>query len=762
MTRLTLRTSFLCFGLLVAFSLLWMAHQPVQEPPLAVNDPIEQKVDALLAKMELVDKVGEMTQVTIDAILKRKGNQFVEPHQVDPEKLKDVVLTNRVGSIMNIGGHAYSLDEWQNIITQIQGMAMTEKPTKIPVLYGIDAVHGTNYTIGATLFPQQIGMAASWNTELVKQSAEICAYETRASYIPWNFSPVMDIGRDPRWSRFWETFGEDVLLVSEMGKAMVEGYQGDDLSSPYQVAACLKHFLGYSLPVTGKDRTQAWIPERQLREYVIPPFAAAMEAGAATIMVCSGEFNGIPVHANEWVLTDLLRGELGFEGLAVSDWEDIHYLHKRHRVAKDYKEAIKISVNAGLDMSMTPYDLDFPKLLKQLVEEGAVPMSRIDAAVRRILRNKIELGLFEQPVPEQIDFSKFKSKAYQQASLALATESLTLLKNNDKQLPLDKGQKVLVTGPTANSLGCMNGGWTGTWQGNNPNYNTKGKMTIVEAIQEKIGPQNVSYEPGTKERAAFNIEKAVEEAKSAGLAIICLGEDPYTEKPGDRDDLTLPQAQLDLVKAIAATNTPIVIVLVEGRPRIINAIEADANAILMAYLPGDEGGKAIADVLFGDANPSGKLPFTYPRFVHSIIPYDHRGTDIVDPGFGVGTVNPQFTFGHGLSYTTFDYSNLKLSTKAININQTLQVSVDVKNTGERAGKEVVQLYIADKVASITPSLRRLRGFEKITLAPGESKTVTFDVTAQDLAFVGLDNEWITEPGEFEVMIADLEGKFEVK
>lgn len=515
------------------------------------EEQVSQKVDSVMQTMTLTDKVGEMTQLAIDMVSTQGG----EPDELDEEQLRNVLLEHRVGSILNVAGHAYTLDEWHSVIDQIQDLAVNEKPTGIPVIYGIDSIHGANYTMGSTLFPQQIGMAATWNTDLIREGARISAYETRASWIPWNFSPVLDIGRNPEWPRFWETFGEDVHLASEMGVAMVEGFEGDDVSSPYRVAATAKHFLGYSLPASGHDRTVAWIPEIQLREHVLPPFEAAIDAGAHTVMINSGEINGIPVHANKEILTDLLRDELGFKGIAVSDWADIIYLHERHKITKDYKESIKVAINAGVDMSMVPLDLEFPRLLKELVEEGEVPMSRINESVRRILRVKFQLGLFDQPYHPNVDYSKFASEEHAEASYQTAVESITLLKNENNILPLNKSSNVLVTGPTANSIIYMNGGWSRTWQGNDPQYNTPGKKTILEAIQDEIGESNVNFVEGTSIDETMNIDDAVHAAQNSDVAVIAIGEQSYTETPGDLSDMHLPEAQRELVKQVAATGT---------------------------------------------------------------------------------------------------------------------------------------------------------------------------------------------------------------
>lgn len=709
---------------------------------------ISQKIDSVMQHMTLTDKVGEMTQLAIDMLLESSE----DPQQLDPEKLRQILVDYRVGSILNVSGHAYSLEQWHEFIKQIQDVAVNQKPTGIPVLYGIDTIHGANYTLNSTLFPQQIGLAATFNPDLVQEGARIAAYETRASWIPWTFSPVLGIGRDPRWPRFWETFGEDVLLAKQMGVAMVNGFQGDDVSSPYRVAASAKHFLGYSLPASGHDRTVAWIPDIQFKEYVLPTFKAAIEAGAHTVMINSGEINGIPVHANKEILTDLLRDELGFKGLAVTDWQDIHYLYSRHKVARDYKEAIKMAINAGVDMSMVPTDLDFPRLLKELVKEGEVPMSRINESVRRILRVKFLLGLFDQPYHPGTDYSKFASNEFTEASYQSAAESITLLKNDNNILPLSKKQKVLVTGPTANSITYLNGGWSRTWQGDDPQYNTPGKKTILDAIRDEIGKDNVTYVQGTSIDEPQNIDAAIKATRNADIAVIAIGEATYTETPGDISDMRLPKAQRELVKNIAETGTPVILVIVEGRPRVINDIVPLAHGILMAYLPAEEGGRATADILFGDVNPSGNLPFTYPSDVNDIVPYDHNYTDEAGPlGF-----NPQWAFGHGLSYTNFEYSKLEVSSSPFGPGDELAITVDISNTGDRTGKEIAQLYISDLVASITPPVRRLRGFQKIELKPGQTQTVTFTIRPQDLAFVGRDNEWITEPGEFMVQIGGLE------
>ncbi len=742
-----MQSLFRCHSLILLVILFLSVSPTLAQQTSLSESEINQKVDSVMQDMSLADKVGEMTQLAIDMI----SDADAEEHQLDQEKLKKVLLDLRVGSILNVSGHAYTQDHWHEIISQIQDIAVNEKPTGIPVLYGIDSIHGANYVMGSTLFPQQIGQAATWNTELVREGARISAYETRSAWIPWTFSPVLGIGKDPRWPRFWETFGEDVHLASQMGVAMVEGYQGEDISDPHRVVANAKHFLGYSLPKSGHDRTAAWIPQRQLKEYVVPPFKNAIDADVHTVMLNSGEINGIPVHANEEILTDLLRDDLGFEGLAVTDWLDIVYLHSRHKITNNYKESIKVAINAGVDMSMVPLDTKFPILLKELVNEGKVPMSRINESVRRILRVKFMLGLFEDPYPDETKYPKFASDEFAQASYQTAVESITLLKNENDILPISKDSNVLVAGPSANSLIYLNGGWSRNWQGNDPSLNTSGKKTILDAINDEIGAENVNYVEGSTIDSTTNVDDAVEAAQQSDVAVIAIGEATYTETPGDIANLQLPDAQRNLVKQVAETGTPVVLVLVEGRPRVINDIEPLADGVLMAYLPGHEGGRATADILFGDQNPSGELPFTYPSNVNDLVNYDHNYTDEVGPlGF-----NPQWEFGHGLSYTTFEYSNLTVSQTGFTKDDELNISVDVSNTGDRGGKEVVQLYVSDLVASVTPAVKRLRGFKKIDLDAGESQTVSFTISPEDLEFINRENQWVIEEGDFKIQVDSL-------
>jgi beta-glucosidase len=732
-----------------------------------------QKIEALLKRMTLEEKVGQMTQLAIGMV----SNGRDQTIQIDPAKLDKAVVRYGVGSILNVSEQALTVDRWHEIINQIQDSAIKKTRLGIPVIYGIDSIHGANYVQGATLFPQEIGMAATWNPELMKRGSEIAAMETRAAGIPWSFSPVLDIGRQPLWPRFYETFGEDPYLARVMGVAFVRGLEGSDVGSQDHVAASLKHYMGYSFPLTGRDRTPAWIPENYLREYFLPTFDAAVKAGAHTIMVNSAEINGVPGHINRHILTDILRDELGFKGFVVSDWEDIKKLVTIWHVAANEKEATRMAIMAGIDMSMVPLDYSFSDNLIALVKEGAVPQSRIDEAVGRILKVKFELGLFENAMPNAALKSKIGLPESRQAALQAARESMTLLKNTNNLLPLSKDRKVLVTGPTADSLISLNNGWTYVWQGSEEALYPKDRPTIRRAIEAKAGAANVTYVPGTKitrpagspsnstptdVEAEVDIPAAVRAAGAADVVVLCLGEGSYTETPGNITDLTLGEPQLRLAEALEATGKPLVLVLVEGRPRIINRIVDKAGAVLMAYNPGNEGGQAVADVLFGDVNPSGKLPFTYPRTPNGLITYDHKAFETEDTAFGNMAFRPQFEFGQGLSYTTFAYSDLRLNKKTITSNEDLSVSVTVTNSGRRAGKEIVQLYVSDLVASLSPAGKRLKRFAKIYLEPGQSRTLTFKLRPDDLSFIGANNKPVIEPGEFEVMIAGLKDGFEFK
>lgn len=715
----------------------------------------ENRVRDLLAKMNLREKVGQMTQLEIGMIIDGVGPDI----KVSSAKLRKAVVEYGVGSILNVKDDALSVEKWHEIIKQIQAVA-AETPLKIPVVYGLDTIHGANYVAGATLFPQPLGMAATWNPELMRQGSRIAAAETRAAGIPWNFSPVLDVGRNPLWPRLYETFGEDSHLATVMGVASVRGYQGDNPSSATSVAACLKHYIGYSLPTTGHDRTPALIPELTLREHFLPPFIAGVKAGALSVMVNSGEVNGIPGHLNAFLLKDVLRGELGFDGVVVSDWEDVKKLVNIHKAVATEKEATRQAILAGVDMSMVPSDYSFSDLLVQLVEERAVPMARIDEAVRRILTMKERLGLFEDPLRGMQAGTVVGSPESRKRALEAARESIVLLKNNKNVLPLAPSTKVLVTGPTADTLLALNNGWTLTWQGNKEAIYPKDRQTVRGAIAQRLGA-NAMYIAGAAYDKEIDIAAAVTAARQADVVVLCLGELAYAETPGNIDDLTLPDAQLRLAEALAAAGKPIVLVLIEGRPRVIRTIGNAATGIVLALNPGMEGGTAISDVLFGDVNPSGKLPITYPRYPHALRTYDHKAFEEQDTSFGLKGFQPLFEFGFGLSYTTFSYSGLRVVSAATTVDGGVTVSVTVQNTGSRPGMEVVQLYISDHVASVTPPVKRLKRFEKISLAPGASRTLQFKLGHQDLSFIGADLKPTVEPGTFSALIGGLKADFTI-
>ncbi len=747
-------------GLTLLMLLVLYAFTFKKVKPANQKNKNEEQVEKLLSTMTLEEKVGQMTQITLDVISKRDGKgNVIDPHQLDYGKLDTAISQFHVGSILNVGYHTFDKKHWRKIIPEIQNYSIKNGKSGIPILYGIDAIHGATYTVDATLFPQEIGLAATWNPSLVEKAAGITAYEVRASCIPWNFSPVLDIGRQPLWSRFFETFGEDVYLTKIMGASMVKGYQGDDFSSPYKVASCLKHYVGYSLPVSGKDRSPAWIPERYLKEYFLPSFEKSIQEGAMTVMVNSSEINGVPGHANYHLLTEVLKGELNFKGFAVSDWEDIIMLHTVHHIASSEKEAVKIAIMAGIDMSMVPYSYKFSKCLIELVKEGQVPMSRIDDAVRRILRVKFQLNLFNKTYYDESLYTKFGSKEFSDVSYQAALESITLLKNKNNILPLSKTAKVLITGVASNLLNPLNGAWTHTWQGLDTSYNTKNKKTILQAIKDKVGAEKVIYVEGTSYDKDINTEKVILAAKAVDYVIVCVGELPATEKPGDIDDLSMALVQLELIEKITKTGTPVVLVMAQGRPRIISTVENQLSGIVLAYLPGNEGGRAIADVLFGDYNPNGKLPYTYPRYTGTLVPYDHKYSERRSKTDTYDAYAPQYEFGFGLSYTSFKYSSLSLAKDTLNSNDSISVFITVKNIGKISGQEVVQLYIRDEFSSITPPIKRLRAFRKITLQAGESKVVNFKLHPTELSFVDLTNSWKLEAGSFEAEIGGLKKIF---
>jgi beta-glucosidase len=714
-------------------------------------------VDKLLAQMTLKEKVGQMTQLEIGMITDGMGQSI----HIIPEKLHRAVGEYGVGSILNVNDEALPSRQWQEIIRAIQEEAKKTR-LHIPVIYGIDSIHGANYVADATLFPQPLAMAATWNPELMLRGSQITAAETRKAGIPWVFSPVLDAGRQPLWPRLWETLGEDTYLGRVMAVATVRGYEGSDLSNAASVSASLKHYIGYSFPTTGGDRSPALIPENTLREYFLPTFAAAVKAGAHTVMVNSSEVNGIPGHANHYLLTDVLRGELGLQGFVVSDWMDIKKLVGVHHVAANEKEATRIAVLAGIDMSMVPSDYSFSNLLLELAQEGKVPVSRIDEAVRRILTVKFQLGLFDDPLRGMDSKTVEGSDESHAISLRAARESITLLKNQGHALPLSKKGHFLVTGPDADSLIPLNNGWTYTWQGDRASIYPKNRLTILRAIQEKVGAGNVEYVPGTTYDKEVDIAKAADAARNAEAVVVSLGEWAYAETPGNIADLSLPSAQLDLVRRVSEAGKPVIVVLTEGRPRLIQSIADSASAIVMAYNPGNEGGQATADILFGDVNPSGKLPTTYPRWPDELFTYDHKRFEGESSAEGKRLDTPQFEFGFGLSYTSFAYSDLRVARASNAADGPIQVEVSVKNTGDREGQEVVQVYVSQRVASITPPIKRLKRFAKISLQPAEQRRLSFELTAEDLSFIGADNKRITEPGVFDVMVGGLTRSIEWK
>jgi beta-glucosidase len=733
-------------GIFVCFLFIFIA---VSTFSMAQNKTKEQTVSELLSKMTLEEKVGQMTNLTLASICEKND----EPLKLDPIKLKDAIVKHHIGSIQNVINHAYALEEWHSLINSIQKVSLEETRLKIPFLYCIDAVHGTNFTLNSTLFPHNLGLAATRNPELVKRCSQITAKEVRASGIRYNFSPVLDVGRQPLWPRFPETFGEDVYLTKVMGVASVTGYEGKNLNDFTSVASCMKHFVGYSVPSSGKDRAPAAIPEIQLREYFLPSFKAAIEAGAHTVMVNSAEVNGVPVHASKFLLTDILRNELNFKGVVISDWEDIKKLYERHRVAENNKESVYLSVTAGIDMCIVPFDYTFYEDLVALVKEGRITEERINASVRRILEMKYELGLFERPYVEKEAVQNFGLPEYKQTALEVAREAITLLKNESEVLPLPKNKKIMLIGRQAESLTALNGAWSYSWQGQKTQYFSKEELTLAEAIRKKTGNENLIVHKHLGEFIPNQAEKP-------DYIVICMGEEAYAETPGNIPTLDLDQAELESVKKVNASypGVPIVYILMQGRPRIIREIEPLAEGILMAYWPGSRGANALADILFGDYNPCGKLPFTYPRYSGEILTYDHKWLDEaveqVSPEYKFSyEFNPQWPFGHGLSYTQFEYGTMKLSSNVLPAQGTVRVSIEVTNTGKRAGKHTVELYSRDLYASITPSVKRLRKFKQIALEPGQKVMVEFELTKEDLSFVGNDMKWVTERGDFELMIA---------
>jgi beta-glucosidase len=712
-------------------------------------------IAALIGQMTLEEKVGQMTQINLDVVCEGSIYNLVEPHHIEPQKLREALLKYHVGSILNCGGHAYPREQWHKIIGEIQRVAQNETRLKIPILYGIDAIHGANYVNGSTLFPQQLAQAATFNPELTRKAAEVTAYETRAAGMTWNFSPVLDVARNPLWSRVFETYGEDPLVCSRFGDAAIRGYQGSATAiDERHVAACMKHFLGYGAARTGKDRTPAYISDIQLRELYLPPFQRAIESGALSLMINSGEINGIPVHASKKILTQLLRDELRFDGVAVTDWEDVIKLHQNHRVATSLKEAVFIAVEAGIDMCMVPNDFDFTRLLIELVKEGRIAETRLNTSVERILRMKKRLGILNAyKTPGLKQFPEFGSPASKSLALQTAEESITLLENRNSLLPLNPITNLFVTGPAANSMTMLNGAWTRTWQGTDTKWDDHGTHTIYEALKQQFG--SVNYAEGCKTDSLTNADYALQQAKQADVIIACMGEWPSTEKPGDIDDLTLPSAQIEYIKALLQTGRPVVLVLVENRPRIIDAIADQCAAIVMAYQPGDAGGDALANIIVGKVNPSGRLPLTYPRYTGSLLWYDHKYTETLDQKFGNNAFNPQWEFGHGLSYSNIKYTDLRVSSESLSSNDSITVTVRLSNTSTRSVKESVLLFVRDHYASVTPSVKRLRDFTKIELQPGEIRNVTFTISPKHLSFIGEDLKPQTEVGAFDIYISNL-------
>lgn len=739
------------------------------KPAIPADTNIEANIQKWLEKMTLEEKIGQMCELTVDVVTDFKATQK-NGFTLSEAQLDTVIGKYKVGSILNVPlGVAQKKETWAKMMKRIQEVSMKE--IGIPCIYGVDQIHGTTYTLDGTMFPQGINMAASFNRELTKHGAEISAYETKAGCIPWTYAPVLDLGRDPRWPRMWENYGEDCYVNAEMGKAAVEGFQGTDPNhiGEYHVAACLKHYMGYGVPVSGKDRTPSSISRSDMREKHFAPFLAAVRQGALSVMVNSSVDNGMPFHANRELLIGWLKEGLNWDGMIVTDWADINNLCTRDHIAATKKEAIKIAINAGIDMSMVPYEVSFCTYLKELVEEGEVPMSRINDAVARVLRLKYRLGLFDHPYWDIQKYDKFGSAEFAKVALQAAEESEVLLKNEQQVLPVKVGKKILLTGPNANSMRCLNGGWSYSWQGNKADECASAYNTIYEALCHKYGKANVVYEPGVTYASSQNdawwaenepeIEKAVTAAANVDVIVACIGENSYCETPGNLTDLTLSANQRNLVKELAKTGKPIVLVLNQGRPRIIRDIEPLAQGVINVMLPSNYGGDALANLMAGDANFSAKMPFTYPKYVNALATYDYKPCESMGQMGGNynydSVMDVQWPFGFGLSYTTFTYSNLKVDKTAFTADDELTVSVDVTNVGKIAGKEAVLLYSKDLVASSTPDNLRLRNFEKVSLNPGETKTVTMKIKGSDLAFVGYDGKWRLEEGDFKLKCGNL-------
>lgn len=745
--------------------MLALAYTASANVPVIKSDPkIEAQVEQTLKKLTLEEKIGQMMELVTDLFgaNDKNGVFYIDEHKTD-----SILSRYKIGSILNAPNTcAPTAKQWEKYISQIQKISM--KHIGIPCVFGLDQNHGSTYTQGGTLFPQNINVAATFNREIARRSAEATAYETRAVSVPWTYSPTVDLGRDARWPRIWENFGEDCYLSSEMGKAMVYGFQGEDPNNidQYHIATSMKHFMGYGVPWTGKDRTPAYISPADLREKHFAPFLAGLQAGALTVMVNSASVNGMPMHANKDILTGWLKEETGWDGVLITDWADINNLYTREMVAKDKKDALRIAINAGIDMIMEPYSCDACGYLVELVKEGKIPMSRIDDACRRVLRMKYRLDLFKNPTQKLKKYPKFGGEEFAKLALEGATESMVLLKNEGNILPLQHGKKILLTGPNANQMRCLDGGWSYTWQGHRADEFAGKYNTIYEAFCNEYGKENVILNQGVtyNEKGKYweenepQIPGAVAAAKDADVIVACIGENSYTETPGNLTDLWLSENQRNLVKALAQTGKPVILVLNEGRPRLIADIEPLAQGIINILIPGNMGGDALANLVSGKSNFSGKMPYTYPKEINSLANYDFKKSEEVGTMEGAYDYNAKITqqwgFGYGLSYTSYQYSNLKVSQSDFRHGDIIKVSVDVKNTGKMAGKESVLLFSSDLIASMVPDGRRLRAFDKIELLPGETKTVTFDLKADDLAFVGWDGKWRLEEGDFKLMIAD--------
>lgn len=751
--------------ILLSISLLALAYTASANVPVIKSDPkIEAQVEQTLKKLTLEEKIGQMMELVTDLFgaNDKNGVFYIDEHKTD-----SILSRYKIGSILNAPNTcAPTAKQWEKYIAQIQKISM--KRIGIPCVFGLDQNHGSTYTQGGTLFPQNINVAATFNREIARRSAEATAYETRAVSVPWTYSPTVDLGRDARWPRIWENFGEDCYLSSEMGKAMVYGFQGEDPNNidQYHIATSMKHFMGYGVPWTGKDRTPAYISPADLREKHFAPFLAGLQAGALTVMVNSASVNGVPMHANKEFLTGWLKEETGWGGVLITDWADINNLYTREMVAKDKKDALRIAINAGIDMIMEPYSCDACGYLVELVKEGKIPMSRIDDACRRVLRMKYRLDLFKNPTQKLKNYPKFGGEEFAKLALEGATESMVLLKNEGNILPLQHGKKILLTGPNANQMRCLNGGWSYTWQGHRADEFAGKYNTIYEAFCNEYGKENVILNQGVtyNEKGKYweenepQIQEAVAAAKDADVIVACIGENSYTETPGNLTDLWLSENQRNLVKALAQTGKPVILVLNEGRPRLIADIEPLAQGIINILIPGNMGGDALANLVSGKSNFSGKMPYTYPKEINSLANYDFKKSEEVGTMEGAYDYNAKITqqwgFGYGLSYTSYKYSNLKVSQSDFRHGDIIKVSVDVKNTGKVAGKESVLLFSSDLIASVVPDGRRLRAFDKVELQPGETKTVTFELKADDLAFVGWNGKWRLEEGDFKLMIAD--------